>query len=179
MSTKDLIIKGGKSKLDTSYLEAISARIIHARSVGARVEISLTLFQRVLHELIQRRRQDLADSKELDEIISSMEGETFVLPVSESRQGGTIDLNDLEITDLDQLGGDSAYEILEGPRQEQPEPEPEPEEELEEIVLAPKRRTTLAQKRREYWLPALNPYRVLFISLLGVFILIALVLFGG
>jgi hypothetical protein len=171
--TKNLIIKGGKKgDLGTDYLEEISELIVRAKLVGAQIEISLDIFQYVLNELIKARHQELADSKEIDQIVSDMESgnEPPYLKVSESRQE-PFDFTDLEITDLEQIGGPT--------RPSATAKDEEDEEEEEMVVMPPPRRRSLSQKRREYWLPALNLARVLCISLLGFLVLAILALLGG
>lgn len=178
MPINTLIIRGGSETLTTNYLEAISERILYAKTSGAQMEISLKIFQQLLYEVLRNRREALADSKEIEEIVSSMKTMEEVsgprLPISESRLVPEFYFDGLEITDLDQLDVGSSPET---------ENEPTVDDEETEIEVVrpppPRRIVALRSRRKNYWASSLNFTRVLVISLLGFLMLAGLVLLRG
>jgi hypothetical protein len=66
------IIKGVGPRISLKRLEKASASLLVSRVRGVEPQISFTFVQRLIDEVIEKRRKEIAEKKEIDEIIALM-----------------------------------------------------------------------------------------------------------
>jgi len=108
------IIKGVGPKLSTERLEAVSTQLLLARIRGSDPQVSFTFIQRLLDELIQRRRQEELEELEMDIIVSDLDD----LPREIVSLPNETAISSLHVESIDGL------ELLASDYQEIPEPDP-------------------------------------------------------
>ncbi len=183
------VIRGVGPEISLKRLKEASAKLLVARIRGDEPHISFTFVQRLLDEVIDKRRQEIETNREVDYIIAEMakdpelsDSDADLLLEALARPVDLIEpYADLEITDLNQLGGSSSHHVEIAPEsqwqmfdgdEEEPE-EPSLEQRHKTPVLACSRR------RPDYWSNSVNGQRVLVIVLLSIFAMVAFVVIVG
>ena len=184
MTTKKLIkiIPSIGSTISTERLEEASTKLLLARIRSETPKVSFSFLQRLLDEVIQRRRQELADLDELDQLLDQIDFDTeppnfdestdlFVsndtsLIVEQPFNFDGLEFNDLPFATKD----DNSIpddKIEEEKKEEKEEEKPKP------IIPKPRKRAVLAytHHRRRSWVSRIGWSRVFILSILAILII--------
>ena len=185
------VIRGVGPEISLKRLKEASAKLLVARIRGNEPHVSFTFVQRLLDEVIDKRRQEIGTKREVDHIIAEMakdpelsDSDADLLLEALARDDDLIepyDFTGLEITDLDQLGGSSSHHV-EIASESQWQMTDGGEKEPKESSLEQRHRTPVlacSRPRRRYWDNTVNVRRVLVITLLAVFVMVGFVVLVG
>jgi hypothetical protein len=182
MTTKKLvkIIPNVGSTISTERLEEASTKLLLARIRSETPKVSFSFIQRLLDEVIQRRRQELADLDELDQLLDQIDFDTEPPNFDESTDlfvsndtnlivEQPFNFDELEFNDLPLATKDNKIKE-----------EEEEEEEEKPIIPKPKKRAVLAytHHRRRSWVSGIGWSRVFILSILAILIIGAGALFA-
>jgi hypothetical protein len=198
------IIKGSGPTLSLAQLERASAKLLISRIRGCEPQVSFNFIQRLLDELICRRREEEKLKAELNSIVDDMEEVPESEEPEDAPEGTEDDSADFEtlmsadidvIESIDTTGDSSTVTELGIPEdlvledssplramvepQEEEEEEEEEEEAVEERRPRRIRRKTPLASRHHSVLTELNMQRVLVLTMLAAFAMIFGVLIMG
>lgn len=171
------IIKGSGPTLSLAQLERASAKLLISRIRGHEPQVSFTFIQRLLDELIRRRRDEELTKIEINGIVADMEKSAEAPSEPDDADFETLMSADVEVIEsIDTTSGRSKSDELEIPEEvvldeDSPlvsmvAPTEEEDDEAEEPIErssrpARRRSSVVACSRRQTALSELNVWRVL------------------
>lgn len=178
------VVRGGSSDISYARLEIACAQLLRARICGYEARVGFSFLQRLLEEVLRRRRESEVisqiaktptekDSEESVDLTQLFEEVDDLQIPSDWEAIDEFDFTDLEITDLDQLDKNDSKLVSEDPwiatREKQ----------------IPKRDTSrrskplISNKSRRAWESSINFYQLITISFLVVFVMASVVFLLG
>jgi hypothetical protein len=71
------VVQGGSQDISTKRLEIAKSQLVHAQLLAAETRISFNFVQRLVNEVLRRRREEAILMSEIENIISEVESEQF------------------------------------------------------------------------------------------------------
>lgn len=165
------VVRDDIGDLDKELLEQVEAKLIRAKVSNAHMEVSFTFVQRLISEVLRRRREE----RELDREVAAFdllpEPEEFILEDYDSSPLRLSALEDESTEDLEVPGDD--------PAEEEEESGIDEEEELPTPVMVAPRRTRLVSRQPRSGISSVSFVRVSVLSILFILIMVIWVIVFG